>query len=72
MVTRNGYEFEYFFNAGLDWRTLECDVEGVDVLKDRNYIGSIRWKTEEDILNMTDAEFENTLTELFNTLARIL
>jgi hypothetical protein len=63
MVTRNGYEFKYFFNAGLDRRTLECDVEGVDVFEDGHYIGSIKWKSEEDILDMTDEEFENILAE---------
>ena len=63
MVARGGYEFDYFFNAGLDKRTLECDVEGVDVLENGHYIGSINWKSEQDILDLTDQEFAEVLAE---------
>lgn len=63
MVTRGGYEFKYFFNAGLDKRTLECDAEGVDVFEDGHYIGSINWVTEDEILTLTEDEFQNLLAE---------
>jgi hypothetical protein len=63
MVEKNGYQFRYFFNAGLDRRTLECDVEGVDVFEEGHYIGSINWVSEDDILDMTDDELDTQMAE---------
>ena len=44
-MDREHLKFRYFFNAGLDRETCECDVEGTDVFEDGHYIGSIKWKS---------------------------
>ena len=65
---RNGYGFRYYFNAGIDKVTGNCDEEGVDVYekdsKDEfHYIASLPHKSIDDIADMTDDEFEEVLAE---------
>ena len=57
-MDREKLTFKYFFNAGLDRVTCECDVEGTDVFEDGHYIGSVKWKTPEDLEEMSDSELE--------------
>ncbi len=69
-LIRDGYGFRYFFNAGLDKRTGQCDQEGSDVFeKDKNggwhYIGTINNSLPEDIEEMSDCEFHYCLEENF-------
>ena len=64
MFNREDFEFSYFFNAGLDRRSCQCDVEGTDVMdKDGNYLGSINWVTPADISEMDDDELEQLMFE---------
>lgn len=62
-MDRNRLEFRYFFNAGLDKTTCQCDVEGSDVFEDGHYIGSINWATPSEISEMEDDEVEEFLAE---------
>ena len=67
-LIRDGYGFRYYFNAGLDKQTGECDAEGTDVFEqDKNgkwhYIGDIKGVYPEEIKDMSDAEFEDCLAE---------
>ena len=62
-MDRNRLEFRYFFNAGLDKTTCQCDVEGSDVFEDGHYIGSINWVTPSEISEMEDDEVEELLAE---------
>lgn len=62
-MDRNKLEFRYFFNAGLDRATCQCDVEGSDVFEDGHYIGSINWVVPSEISEMTDDELEELLAE---------
>ena len=55
--------FKYFFNAGFDRVTGECDVEGTDVFEDGHYIGSIRWKTPNDLAQMEYDELEEIFAQ---------
>lgn len=57
-MDREKLEFKYFFNAGIDRITCECDVEGTDVFEDGHYIGSVKWKTPEELEEMSDSELE--------------
>jgi hypothetical protein len=57
-MDREKLEFRYFFNAGIDRITCECDVEGTDVFEDGHYIGSVKWKTPEELEEMSDNELE--------------
>lgn len=57
-MDREKLTFRYFFNAGLDRVTCECDVEGTDVFEDGHYIGSVKWKTPEELEEMSDSELE--------------
>jgi hypothetical protein len=57
-MDREKLEFKYFFNAGLDRVTCECDVEGTDVFEDGHYIGSVKWKYPEELEAMSDEELE--------------
>lgn len=60
-MNREELEFRYFFNAGIDRVTGECDVEGSDVFHKGHYVGSINWTTPEEIGSMSDDEVENLL-----------
>jgi hypothetical protein len=60
-MDREEFEFKYFFNAGIDRVTGECDVEGTDVYQDGHYIGSVKWKTPEELEDMSDKELEEEL-----------
>lgn len=57
-MNREELEFRYFFNAGLDRATCECDVEGTDVFQKGHYIGSVKWKLPEELSEMDDGELE--------------
>ena len=58
-ITRGGYIFKDFFNAGLNKKTMVCDEEGVDVYdEDTNkYIDSISGVSTEEIEMMDEADF---------------
>ena len=60
-MDREEFEFKYFFNAGIDRVTGECDVEGTDVYQDGHYIGSVKWKTPDELEDMSDKELEEEL-----------
>lgn len=65
---RDRYGFRYYFNAGIDKVTGNCDEEGLDVFdKDTegnfHYIASLPYKSVDDIAYMTDDEFEEVLAE---------
>jgi len=55
--------FKYFFNAGVDRVTGDCDLEGTDVFENGHYIGSVRWKIPEELEEMSDAELEQVFAE---------
>lgn len=62
MFNREDYTFKYFFNAGIDRVTCQCDVEGTDVFDaEGNYIGSINWVTPAEIDGMDDEELEELM-----------
>lgn len=63
IMNRGELSFKYFFNAGLDRRTLECDVEGTDVYQNDHYIGSVKWKLPNELEEMTDDELEEIFFE---------
>ena len=60
-MNREELEFKYFFNAGIDRVTGECDVEGSDVFHKGHYVGSINWTLPSEIACMDDDEVENLL-----------
>lgn len=60
-MNREELEFRYFFNAGIDRVTGECDVEGSDVFHNGHYVGSIKWTLPSEIAVMDDDEVENLL-----------
>ena len=62
-MDREHLEFRYFFNAGIDRETCECDVEGTDVFEDGHWIGSIKWKLPEEVSAMDDDELEQIFAE---------
>ena len=55
--------FKYFFNAGVDRVTGDCDLEGTDVFENGHYIGSVRWKIPEELEEMSDEELEQVFAE---------
>ena len=57
-MDREKLEFRYFFNAGLDRITCECDVEGSDVFYEGHFVGSVKWRLPEDLSGMEDDELE--------------
>lgn len=65
IVTRGGYSFKYFFNAGLNKKTGICDEEGVDVFDadTHEYLDSIGGVDVEDIEEMSESEFNKMLTD---------
>lgn len=64
-VTRGGYRFHYFFNAGHNKQTGICDEEGSDVFDEETneFIGTISGVTPDAIEEMDEADFYNTLEE---------
>ena len=62
-MERERLTFKYFFNAGLDRVTCECDVEGTDVYEDGHYVGSIKWVLPTEIEGMEDDELNELLLE---------
>lgn len=62
-MDREEFEFRYFFNAGIDRVTCQCDVEGSDVFQNGHYIGSLNWVHPMDIAEMTDDELEELFKE---------
>jgi len=59
VIEKFGYTFRYFFNAGYDRITNECDLEGVDVYKDDHYIGMLKWVLPSDLKGMEEEEIEH-------------
>jgi len=57
-MDREKLEFRYFFNAGLDRITGECDLEGSDVYYDGHYVGSVKWVLPDELSEMEDNELE--------------
>lgn len=57
-MDREKLTFKYFFNAGIDRTTGEWDVEGSDIFFDGHYVGSVNWKTPDELEEMTDDELE--------------
>ena len=55
--------FKYFFNAGVDRVTGDCDLEGTDVYENGHYIGSVRWKIPEELEEMSDEKLEQVFAE---------
>lgn len=62
-MDRTKLRFKYFFNAGLDKYTCECDVEGTDVYYDEHYVGSVNWKLPDELSEMDDDELEEIFDE---------
>ena len=64
-VTRGGYRFRYFFNAGLNKQTGICDEEGSDVFDEETneFIGTISGVTPDSIEEMDEADFYNLLED---------
>ena len=62
-MDRSKLTFRYFFNAGLDRVTGECDVEGTDVFEDGHYIGSIKWMNPDDVEVLDDDELEELFAD---------
>lgn len=62
-MNREEFTFRYFFNAGIDRVTCQCDVEGSDVFQNGHYIGSLNWVHPMDIAEMTDDELEELFKE---------
>lgn len=62
-MDRSKLTFRYFFNAGFDRETCECDLEGTDVFEDGHYIGSVRWKMPDELSEMDDSELEEVFAE---------
>lgn len=60
-MDREKLEFKYFFNAGLDRVTCQCDVEGTDVFQNGHYVGSLNWVHPTEISKMDDEELEELL-----------
>lgn len=57
-MNREAFKFRYFFNAGIDRVSGECDVDGTDIFLNGSHIGSVKWKTPEVLSAMTDDELE--------------
>lgn len=57
-MDREKLEFRYFFNAGIDRVTCECDVDGTDVYYDGHYVGSVKWVLPDELSEMEDNELE--------------
>lgn len=55
--------FKYFFNAGVDRVTGECDLEGTDVFEDGHYIGSVNWTMPEELEEMSEEELKQVFLE---------
>ena len=62
-MDREHLEFRYFFNAGLDRVTGECDVEGTDVFYKGHYVGSVNWKKPSELSEMDNSELEEVFIE---------
>ena len=62
-MDREKLVFKYFFNAGLNRETCECDVEGTDVFEDGHYIGSVNWKLPAELSAMDDDELKQVFAE---------
>lgn len=64
-ITRGGYIFKDYFNAGLDKKTGICDDEGVDIYdEDTNkYIDSISGVSTDEIELMDEQDFVKLLED---------
>ena len=62
-MDRSKLTFRYFFNAGFDRETCECDLEGTDVFEDEHYIGSVKWKMPDELSEMDDDELEEVFAQ---------
>lgn len=63
--TRGGYGFRYFFNAGLNKKTLVCDEEGTDVFDEDTgeFVGQIVGVSPDEIIELTEEDFEDLLID---------
>lgn len=57
-MDREKLEFKYFFNAGIDKITGDCDLEGSDVFYEGHYVGSVKWVLPPELSEMDDDELE--------------
>ena len=64
-ITRGGYIFKDYFNAGLNKKTGVCDEEGVDVYdEDSNtFIDNIAGVSTDDVEMMDESEFIQLLED---------
>lgn len=64
-ATRGGYGLRYFFNAGYDRQTNQCDAEGTDFYDEDTgqFIGEVVGPTPEEIVEMDESEFYQLLEE---------
>lgn len=64
-ITRGGYRFHYYFNAGVNKKTCIADEEGSDVFNEDTdeYIGQISGVTPDEIEEMTETDFYNLLED---------
>lgn len=64
-ITRGGYIFKDYFNAGLNKKTGVCDEEGVDVYdEDSNtYIGNIAGVSSDEVEEMAESKFAELLED---------
>ena len=60
-MDRNKLEFSYFFNAGYDYATGECDLEGSDIFYEGHYVGSVWWKLPSELAMMDDDELQEAV-----------
>lgn len=68
LINGKNISFKYFFNAGYDRVTNECDLEGSDVFDgeeqdSQHWIGMIKWVVPSEISEMEDEELEELLFE---------
>ena len=63
-LSKGNYLLRYFFNAGYDQTNGLCDAEGTDIYDDElHFLGSIYWKSPEEIIGLTDEEFDELRLE---------
>lgn len=62
-MNRESLDFIYFFNAGIDRITCECDVEGTSVFYNGHFVGEIKWVTPDELEAMDDDELEEIFLE---------
>lgn len=56
-MNRSEFELRYFFNAGVDKKTRQADLEGAEIYRNGQYVGRIPNLVPDDIERMSDDEF---------------